>query len=176
MNGESCIRKAYDYILNNDFEQAIYWFEQAIAADPDNAAYYHKCAVSCARSGKWSKARVYADIAEKLDPANEEYRYHSKVIQAQLMLAEARGLLAVMPPRLQEAADLLHRAANLDPLSFDIWYTLGMVYATIGNFDEALEHVREAVRLNPEHSAGKRLFADIKRKRRMHLLRTTIRK
>ena len=52
MDGESCIRKAYEFIFNSDFEEAIHWFELAIEAEPDNASYYHKCAVSCARSGK----------------------------------------------------------------------------------------------------------------------------
>lgn len=167
MDGDSCIRKAYEYILHSDFEQAIFWFEQAIAVDPNNATYYHKCAVSCARSGKWAKAKGYAEIAAKLDTQNEEYRYHLQVIRAQLLLADANERLAASPPMLDEAAELLHQAVLLDPLSFDAYYTLGLVYATIGQLDEAIEHAREALRLDPEHSAARRLFADVKRRRRM---------
>lgn len=167
MDGESCIQKAYEYILLSDFEQAIYWFEQAIAADPHNAAYYHKCAVSCGRSGKWTKAKEYAEIAETLDSQNEEYRYHLQVIKARLLLAEANALLAVSPPMLDEAAELLHEAARMDPLSFDAYYTLGVVYAAKGQLDQAIANSREALKLEPEHAAAKRLFADVKRRRRM---------
>ena len=176
MDGESCIRKAYEYIFHSDFEGAIFWFEQAIAAEPDNAGYYHKCAVSCARSGKWTKAKVYADVAEKLDPGNEEYRFHLQTIQSRLLLAEADGLIAEAKPNLKEAAERLRHAAALDPLSFDAYYTLAMVCHSDGLLDEAMDCAREALRLDPNHSAARRLFADISRKRRMERIRSTMRR
>ncbi|MCR2802985.1 tetratricopeptide repeat protein [Paenibacillus soyae] len=176
MDGESCIRKAYEYIFHSDFEEAIYWFEQAIVAEPDNAGYYHKCAVSCARSGKWTKAKIYADVAEKLDPGNEEYRFHSQTIQSRLLLAEANGLIAEANPNLKEAAERLRHAVSLDPLSFDAYYTLAMVCHSDGLLDEAIDCAREALRLDPNHSAARRLFADISRKRRMERIRSTIRR
>ncbi|RIX53728.1 tetratricopeptide repeat protein [Paenibacillus nanensis] len=176
MDGESCIRKAYEYIFNSDFEAAIYWFEQAIAAEPENAAYYHKCAVSCARSGKWTKAKVYADVAEKLEPDNEEYRFHAQIIQSRLLLAEAQSLISDSTPNLNEAAERLRHAVALDPLSFDAYYTLAMVCQASGQLDEALDHAREALRLDPNHSAARRLFADISRKRRIARIRNTIRR
>lgn len=176
MDGESCIRKAYEYIFHSDFEGAIYWFEQAIAAEPENAAYYHKCAVSCARSGKWPKAKIYADVAEKLEPNNEEFRYHSQVIQSRLLLAEANSLFGKKNQALKEAAELLRHAVALDPLSFDAFYTLAMVCASEGLLDEAIEHAREALRLDSQHAAARRLFADISRKRRMERIRSTMRR
>lgn len=176
MDGESCIRKAYEYILNSDFEAAIYWFEQAIAAEPDNAGYYHKCAVSCARSGKWPKAKIYADIAERLEPDNEEFRYHSQLVRSQVLLAEANVLLARTPPLLMDAEDLLRQAAALDPIGFDARYKLAIVCQTRGYLDEALMHTREALRLDPQHAAAKRLFADISRKRRIERIRSSFRR
>ncbi|MEK3881424.1 tetratricopeptide repeat protein [Paenibacillus sp. PL2-23] len=176
MDGDTCIRKAYEYIFHSDFEEAIYWFEQAIAAEPGNAAYHHKCAISCARSGKWTKAKIYADMAEKLDPGNEEYRFHSQSIQARLLLAEVNGLLADTTPNMKEAAERLRLAVSLDPLSFDSYYTLAVVCQSDGLLDEAMEHAREALRLDPNHSAARRLFADISRKRRMQRIRSTMRR
>lgn len=176
MDGENCIRKAYEYIFNSDFEAAIYWFEQAIAAEPENAGYYHKCAVSCARSGKWTKAKVYADIAEKLEPDNEEYRFHSQIIQSRLLLAEANGLIMEESPNYKEAAERLRHAIALDPLSFDAYYTLALVCSISGQLEEALDYAREALRLDPNHSTARRLFADISRKRRMARIRNTMRR
>ncbi|OBR64798.1 hypothetical protein A7K91_04225 [Paenibacillus oryzae] len=173
MDGESCVRKAYEYILNGDFEAAIEWFEQAIAADPANPSFYHKCAVSCARSGKWSKAKVYADYAEKLEPDNEEYRYHSGVIRARLLLVEANGLLSHTPPLLGEAATMLRQAVTLDPLYFDAIYTLALVWQRAGDLEEAYVCAREALRLDPQHAAAKRLFGDIRRKRRFRAITST---
>ncbi|MGM0880439.1 MAG: tetratricopeptide repeat protein [Bacillota bacterium] len=176
MDGESCIKKAYEFIFNSDFEQAIYWFEQAIAAEPENASYYHKCAVSCARSSKWAKAKLYAEEALRLDPEHAEYQYHLQTVEARLLLAEADLLLAAEPPKLEEAAELLNQVTVLDPLSFEAFYTLGVVYASLGRLDEAAANAREAMRLDPGHSAARRLFADVNRKRRMHRVRINVRK
>ncbi|WP_171056036.1 tetratricopeptide repeat protein [Paenibacillus sinopodophylli] len=171
MDGESCIKKAYEFIFNSDFEQAIYWFEQAIEAEPDNAFYYHTCAVSCARSGKWPKAKRYAETALALDEANPEYKYHLQLIEAKLLLSDADFLLAKVPPKLAEAAVLLEQAVQLDPLSFEAFYTLGVLYASQQLYEKAAFNAREAVRLDPGHSAAKRLFADVNRKRRMLRIR-----
>jgi tetratricopeptide (TPR) repeat protein len=166
MDGESCIRKAYDDILRGDFEGAIQWFELAIVADPNNAGYYHKCAVSCARSNKWLKAKQYADVAGELEPDNEEYRFHAQFVYAKLLLEEANVLLASAPPKLLEAADKLQQAVKLDPLSFDGFYMLAMIRFAEGDPETALAYAREALLLDPQHATAKRLFADIKRKLR----------
>jgi tetratricopeptide (TPR) repeat protein len=167
MDGESCVRRAYEYIWNSDFEAAIYWFEQAIAAEPDRASYYHKCAVSCARSGKWLKARQHAESALALEPEHEEYRYHLQIVKARLLYEDAQQLIAAEPPRLLEAEPLLAESAQLDPLSFEASYTLALVYAELDRLDEALASVREALKLEPGHSAARRLFVAISRRRRM---------
>lgn len=171
MDGESCIRKAYEFIFNSDFEEAIHWFELAIEAEPDNASYYHKCAVSCARSGKWTKAKQYAEAALRLDPERKEYQYHAQTVEASVLLSEADALLVEVPPKLAEAAELLKRAASLDPLSMDAFYTLAVVYDSLDRLDEALANAREAVKLDPSHSSARRLFADLNRKRRLRRLR-----
>lgn len=166
MDGESCIRKAYDDILRGDFEGAIHWFELAIEADPGNSGYYHKCAVSCARSNKWHKAKHYADVASGLEPGNVEFVSHAQFVQARLLLEEANLLLASMPPRLPEAGEKLQQAIKLDPISFDCYYTLGMIRYSEGDLEAAHAYVREALLLDPQHAAAKRLFADVKRKLR----------
>lgn len=166
MDGESCIRKAYDYILHGDFESAIHWFELAIKAEPDNAGYYHKCAVSCARSNKWAKAKHYADTAIALEPDNSEYVYHSGLIRSRLLLEEAGALLATAPPRLLEAGEKLAEAIALDPLSFEGFYSLAMVRYTEGDYARAGELAKEALKLDPQHSAARRLYADARRKAR----------
>jgi tetratricopeptide (TPR) repeat protein len=164
MDGESCIRKAYDYILHGDFESAIHWFELAIKAEPDNAGYYHKCAVSCARSNKWTKAKHYSDTAIALEPDNSEYIYYSELIRSKLLLEEVGVLLASVPPRLLEAGDKLAEVISLDPLSFDGFYTLAMVRYTEGDYEHAGKLVKEALKLDPQHAAARRLYADTRRK------------
>ncbi|MNZ68995.1 Tetratricopeptide repeat protein [compost metagenome] len=175
MDGESCIKKAYAFIFDNDFEQAIYWFEQAIAAEPDNASYHYKCAVSYARSGKWLKAKEHAAIALELDPEHDDYHYQLQTIEAKLLLIEADALLAAQPPMLIEAAERMEQAARLDPLCFEAFYKMGVVYASLDRLENAWTNAKEAVRLDPSHSGAKRLFADLNRQRRMLRSRIYIR-
>ncbi|MGO4107506.1 tetratricopeptide repeat protein [Paenibacillus sp. YAF4_2] len=167
MDGESCVKKAYEFILNSDFEQAIYWFEQAIAAEPLNASYQHKCAVSCARSGKWSKAHQYAKQAIELEGNHPEYLYHLHTIESRLLVSSAELKLAEEPSRYLDALPLLQQAAELDPLSFEAFYLLALTYSEMGRIEDSVVNAREAIRLNPGHSAARRLFADVNRKRRM---------
>ncbi|WP_230876148.1 tetratricopeptide repeat protein [Paenibacillus validus] len=61
MDGELAIKKAYESILNHDFEQAIGWFERAIALNPNNASYHYKLSITYARSNKLSKAIRHAE-------------------------------------------------------------------------------------------------------------------
>ncbi|ACT01093.1 tetratricopeptide repeat protein [Paenibacillus sp. JDR-2] len=167
MDGESCVKKAYEFILNSDFEQAIYWFEQAIAAEPLNAGYQHICAVSCARSGKWTKAHQYAKQAVELDGNHPEYQYHLQTIESRLLVAAAEQKLAEEPSQYTDAIPLLQQAADLDPLSFEAFYLLALTYSEMGRLEESAINAREAIRLDPGHSAARRLFADVNRKRRM---------
>lgn len=167
MDGESCIKKAYEYIWKADFEQAIYWFEQAIAAEPDNAEFYHKCAVSCARSGKWEKAGEYARQAVACDPDQAEYQAYLTVVEAKLLVLAADRLLDSEPANPKGAVPLLEQAAEWDPLSFEAYYKLALSYRELGQWNEALKSAREAMRLDHAHSAARRLYAELLRKQRL---------
>jgi len=166
MDGAACVKKAYEFILHNDFETAIYWFEKAIELEPQVADYYYRCSISCARSGKWHKAMEYARAALAIEPGNQEYRYHAGVIEAKLLFLNAQQAIAAKPPQWPVAIEQLERAVELDDLNFEVPYTLSMVYDAIGDIEKALKYVREALKLAPDHAAARTLFTNIKRKHR----------
>ncbi|GGD69017.1 tetratricopeptide repeat protein [Paenibacillus nasutitermitis] len=165
MNGADIIKKAYEAILGGDFEQAIVRFEEAIELEPDNAMAYYRCSITCARSGKWAKALEYAQQAVKLGPEREEYRFHLRTVQAKQLVYDAEELLTHAPQETEYALNMLLAASRLDPLNMEALLLLGAAYTSLNRYDEALVYAREALRLDPEHSAAQRLFADIKRSR-----------
>lgn len=167
MDGESCVKKAYEFILDGDFEGAIGWFEMAIAADPDNASYHYRCSISCARSGKWDKALECALKAAELEPGREEYAYHLRTVQARLLVIEFKAAVTGGPAEAAPAIELLKRAVELDPLCFEAYYHLASVYMAMNRFDEAVEYAREAHRLEPQHAEAGRLLAKARRKQRI---------
>lgn len=165
MDGESSVKKAYEAILNGDFEEAVVRFEEAIALEPDNADTYYRCSITCARSGKWSKALHYASQAVELEPEQEEYSYHLQTVRSRQLVVEAEMLLAQKPEEQEQALAMLREAVRLDPLSMEALLMLGAAYASLNRFEEAAEPARAAVRLDPGHSAARRLLSDIGRRR-----------
>jgi len=166
MDGDNQVKRAYESILQGDYEQAIRWFEQAIAADPDNPAYHYKCSITCMRSGKWARAMQHAEQAARLAPSEAEYAFHLATVRARTLAASAEQELASDKPDWGAAIDALKTAVELDPLLDDGFALLAAAYGALGNDKQAVESAREALRLNPQHGEAKRLFAEHNRKRR----------
>ncbi|MFC4808520.1 tetratricopeptide repeat protein [Paenibacillus sp. GCM10023250] len=166
MDVESCVKKAYEAILNGDYELAIQRFEQAIELEPDNGAVYYKCSITCARSGKWQKALQYAETAVQLDAAHEEYGYHLQTVKAKALVSEAGQLLTQSPAETDRALSMLIEASRMDPLNLEALLLLGSAYASLRHYDEGVTYAREAVRLDPEHAAARTLYAELRRKGR----------
>lgn len=155
MNGEKQIQKAYESILDNDFEQAIRSFEQAIKLEPHNAEYHYKLSITYARSGRLAQALEHAQLACNLQPAHDAYRYHHVHLQAVEMVQQAERLAdAGGRSRLRLAERLLKEAAHKDPLCLEAHLLLSAVYAEMGKFQHAALSVQEVLKLNPQHEAA----------------------
>src|SRR5690606_11124500 len=98
MDGEDKVKRAYESILQGDYERAIRWFEDALAADPDDPAYHYKCSITCMRSAKWAKALLHAEAAARLAPGVQEYEYHWTTVRARALAASAVQELALDKP------------------------------------------------------------------------------
>jgi tetratricopeptide (TPR) repeat protein len=166
MAGEEHVREAYASILSGDYEQAIRSFEQAIAAEPDNPVFHHKCSITCMRSALWSKALRHAEEAVRLAPEQANYRYHLALVQARIAAEEAKSELAAADPDYASVIARLKLALERDPLFDEAWLLLAAAYGALGRFDEAARAAREALSLNPAHGEAKRLFADYRRRHR----------
>ncbi|MDF2924411.1 MAG: repeat-containing protein [Paenibacillaceae bacterium] len=164
MDGSEAIKKAYEAILCSDFEQAIEWFEAAIALEPENAAYHYKLSITCARSNRLAMALQCASKAVMLAPEEQSYRFHYGHLQAKEMMAQAEGLLDQGYNQFYLAAALLREAVKLDPLSVEGRLLLGFVCGELEEYGEAIIHLKEASRLNPQHEGVKKLLNEYGRK------------
>lgn len=166
MNGEDAIKRAYESILGGDFEQAMTWFEQAIAANPERADYHHRCSITCARSAKWNKARYHAEEAVRLDGNHQEYKYHLDTVIARIKATEAVQLLESERQPAEEAIQLLQQVIELDPLYGEAYLLLGAALAEVKRYEEAAASMKRLLELDPQHDPGRRLYAEYRRKRR----------
>jgi tetratricopeptide (TPR) repeat protein len=169
MDGEKEIQKAYEAILQNDFEQAIEWFERAIAAEPNHADYHYKLSVTCARSNKLQKAVEHAETAVRLEPENEQYRFHINTLKAKELLHQAEKFFDGADEQQYLAIPLLHEAIALDALSVDAYLLLGLAYANLQDYGLAIQAIKEAVRLDPQNDAAKALLAEYKLQLKQYL-------
>ncbi|MBP1961934.1 tetratricopeptide repeat protein [Paenibacillus aceris] len=164
MNGENQIQKAYESILSQDFEKAIEWFEKAIAAEPNNAAYHYKLSITYARSNKLSSAIEHASIAAQLEEENEAHRYHLQVLHARELVEKAQRQLSTQTEHAERAIFLLKEAIVLDPLAIEAYLILGEVFAFRNDYGRAYQTVMEAIRLEPNHELAKQQAARYQQK------------
>lgn len=154
MSGEYNIRKAYQAILQHDFEQAIDYFEQAIRQEPDNAAYHYRLSITCARSGKLAKALTYADQACRLDGDHPAYQYHLQNLRSKQNVQRAELFIDTLSGGAAQALPLLLEAIELDPLSIEAHLLLSIVYMELQDHHKAVEAAREALKLEPQHEGA----------------------
>lgn len=158
MDGETCLRQAYDAIFHGDFDSAAEWFIRATEMEPDNASYYYKASITLARSGKLEMAERNARKAVELDPDEPVYAMNLKAIEARRLVEEARGLLELEVPDAEGAKQRLLQAETLDPLSTDAKLLLGMVSHMQGVLRSAVAYLREVVNMEPQHEEAGRLL------------------
>ncbi|MEK4432332.1 tetratricopeptide repeat protein [Paenibacillus sp. FSL M7-0802] len=154
MKAEEYVQKAYQCILQNDFEQAVEWFEKAISAQPDHAEHYFRCSVTYARSGRLEQALAYAEHAVRLAPQQDEYILHLHAQEARQHTEKARKMLDVdraTPQVRQDAILLLERAIALDPLCGDAFLLLALIYDELNEYKLAVQAAREAAALFPHN-------------------------
>ncbi|GIP37443.1 hypothetical protein J31TS4_07230 [Paenibacillus sp. J31TS4] len=155
--GQEAVQKAYEAILDGDYERAVAWFEAALKADPNNADYRYRLSITLARSGRLEPARGQAESACRLDPDNETYRLHLARITARVLAQEAKEAIETGDAE-RRAIPALKRALELDPLFVDGYVLLGLAYKENGQTEEAQRTIREALRLDPRHPDAVRLW------------------
>jgi tetratricopeptide (TPR) repeat protein len=158
MDGEEQIKKAYESILMHDFEQAARWFEEAIALNPDNAAYHYKLSITYARNNKLSKALEHANRAVLLDREEENYRFHLQHLQAREYIQQAERYFTEHEDQVWMAVVLLKKAILLDPLCSEAFLLLGHAYSIVKEYGLAIQTIRELIKLDPQHEMGIKLL------------------
>ncbi|MDO7905041.1 tetratricopeptide repeat protein [Paenibacillus sp. JX-17] len=165
MKAKDMVRNAYRAILQNDFEQAIHWFESAIAAEPGQAEHYYRCSVTCSRSRRLGLAVEYALKAVELAPQRDDYLLHLHHLQARQLAETARRQLEPGSPESEEspyeAVRLLQKAIELDPLNGEAYVWLALAYAELEQYVLAVETLEEAITLHPQQEPLQLLKQDL---------------
>jgi tetratricopeptide (TPR) repeat protein len=160
MNADELIKKAYESILGQDFEQAIAWFEQAIGLEPDNAAYHYKLSITYARSNRIGRAIEHAQRAFHHEPDNEIFAANLLNLKSKQLIVQAEKFFTKDAKELYSAIEILKQAIHFDPLSTEAYLLVSLAYARLHHFKEAIFAVEEVLKLDPNHEAANKLLKD----------------
>jgi Tfp pilus assembly protein PilF len=179
-----------DYVLLDDYADAIKWLEKAVALDIKNKdAWYYLGRAYYTRS-RLNEARKAFQTVLDLDPANakaennlglilESDAQPSAAIEAfQKAIAWQEhepsaseqpyvnlGSLLIEQGRVKEAIEPLEKAVKLAPENAYCRLRLGTAYLRVGEFDEAQRELEKAIQIDPDdptaHYQLGRLFKEI---------------
>jgi tetratricopeptide (TPR) repeat protein len=166
---------ALDYVLLNDYPDAIHWFEKAVAIDAGNREAWYglgRCYYSQSRFPDAERAferalALKADDVKTVTNLGLVYEMENRIDDADRMYAKAVGLAQSDPrsdewpylnyasfllenSRAPEAVALLEQAIKIAPRCADCHGKLGRALAATGKLTDAVAELRQAVTISPQ--------------------------
>ena len=124
-----------------NYAQAAHEFQRAVAANPGNADFIGNLAATMRKQGNLAGAEQQWRHAILLNPSHQP-SYHGL------------SQLLVETNRQQEAASLLSMWSASQPYSAEAQVEMAWLNRELGNSQLAEQHLQQAVRINPNHSAA----------------------
>lgn len=146
---EAFRRRAKQNLLSGDINLALARFEEAIHADPTDAATYTELGSALLRANRFDDARSRFDAALRLSDRNVD-------------ALDGLAQVAVGQERFADAQDLLRRIADLSPDSAQAWLRLGDVEFKLGRRAEAISAWQRAAETGKGSDIGEKAAARLK--------------
>ncbi len=124
-------------LKNNNIEQAIAHYNEAIRLKPDNAHYYCDRANAYTENGQHNRAMDDYNTAIRLRP--HEGQFYSN-----------RGNAYIKIGQYKPAMDDFNKAIRISPDVAELYYNRGTTYAEFGQYPQAIEDFNKAIHLAPD--------------------------
>jgi tetratricopeptide (TPR) repeat protein len=144
----------------DNYEDAVELFGQAVDADPDNARARYNLALAQQNVGDPEGAIATYLRAIQIDP---------NLIEAYINLGHLYGELGLD----EEAAETFKRAIELDAGNDDLFVALGDAYSELEFFEDAIQVYRQAEILNPDNVNAQDNLRDVRERVREQAERIT---
>ena len=129
------------YADQDNFEEAVKWFKEAIRLDPNNGSKYADLGWLYLHLKNYEEAEINLKKAIDLDPG-DQHNY------------TGLGLAYKGLNNYKEAISAFKEGISLDPRNGLNYSALGSLYQEQNNYDEALRWYNEAVRVDPKNVEG----------------------
>lgn len=141
-----------DYDKLKEFENAIKGFTQSTIVKPNYADAYHNRANIFYKVGRFDLARESYDTALRLNPG----LYQTYMSLIQIDLNEKRHDLVL---------DHVNKLLAADPNNVQSHYVAGIVYAQIGNIDQAINKFKEILVQYPNYTLARNALTELQNKK-----------
>jgi tetratricopeptide (TPR) repeat protein len=120
------------------YEEAIEYYDRALAIDPSNIKALNDKGLSLYYSGRYEEAIEYSDRALAIDPNN-------------VIALITKGLCLHKLERYEEAMEYYDRALALDPNNISALSNKGVSQNNLGRYEEAIEYFDRALSIEPNN-------------------------
>ena len=134
---EHSLRNGLEAIGGNRIDEALAWFDGALAQDPGNAAAQHFKGYALCIKGDFEQGLPLVERGAMLDAGNADFR--NRLGYLRYVAADPKGAL-----------DALESAIALAPRMAEARSNLALALRDLGQFDRALPAVRRAIDLKPD--------------------------
>lgn len=135
------------YFQENDLYPAIIYFSKAVSLDSNFVLAYERLFDIYRIQGNWADARTVLETA--LSGGNDFW-----IIR--ILLAQAYNELKLY----DKAIEALTKAISYNPLNYEQYVYLGVVYSNVGRFEDAERVLKKAAEINPDR---KEAYEELKR-------------
>lgn len=145
-NAQSLVDQGKELYKNDQDEQAVEKFKQAINQDPDNAEAHVRLGMSYAALGNKDEAEV--EYKKSVELFKKKIQNDPKDGDAFFLSGEAHTFLH----QDEDATRAYRQATKLKPEDEEAWYRLGMAETRLAQYPEAISAFQKALELDPNDS------------------------
>ena len=145
-NAQSLVDQGKELYKNDQDEQAVEKFKQAINQDPDNAEAHVRLGMSHAALG--NKDEAEAEYKKSVELFKKKIQNDPKDGDAFFLLGEAHTFLH----QDEDATRAYRQATKLKPEDEEAWYRLGMAETRLAQYPEAISAFQKALEVDPNDS------------------------
>src|SRR3990172_2178894 len=161
----STLYKGLEYLQDNKFEEAIYFFDQVLEVDPNHVDALAKKSDALLSLGQFKQAAISLDKLFSVSPYYKDDSgkfYLDKLIEIQPNHVEAlykRGKsLAIFTDQLDNAISYIDRALEIEPNDPDILFSKADALREQKKYDQAFTYFHKVLEIQPDNFLAQNKF------------------
>lgn len=150
VNSDAFYKLASDLKSGGKFEDAKYYYDQAISLNTNNAGAYIDLADIYTKEGNLAKGKELLNVAQTVFPSDTDVRKKYNTLVASTSSDPLNEALELIKNGLYSDARAVYETIN--PKTAEIYTGIASCYQYEGKYDDALEFLNKALQVEPSNS------------------------